>query len=638
MGKISKSKIKITMRSFAAALIASTAFAGKYTSVEHPCRIRNPNRAPPRILKALEHVEDLPEQVRWDNVDGTNFLTNVFNQHVPTYCGSCWAHAATSAISDRIKIARKAAWPDINISPQVIISCGTTDQGCHGGEAYNAFEWMSKNEVTDRTCSIYRARGLDNGQKCSAMNVCRNCSPGEACVVPDQYLVYGVDEFGEVKGEENMMQEIAQRGPIACGIAVPDALENYTGGIFCDDTGDMNIVHDISIVGYGVEDGQKYWMVRNSWGTHWGEQVFFRVCRGTNNIAIESDCAWATPKDTWTDKVRHTTTEAEKNDPNNDKTVYPFPQPTYDEETGQDIVPSDDLFGTSNGGCRVEKASFPEGEVHTQPRSWEIYSNEDLPKTVDWRNMDGVNYLSWNKNQHIPQYCGSCWAQGSTSAIADRFNIMNKGTNKESSPVGLNAQVIVNCQAGGSCDGGNPGGVYSFAHKFGIPHSSCEQYTAYNLQGRMCEPIDTCRDCTWPPNAEGDESLDNCKAVDYTKYYVGDHYSVRGADKMKAELAAHGPISCGIHADENFEKSYDGTTIYKEKTIGMINHEISVVGYSVTDDGQEYWIGRNSWGSWWGDYGFFYMNMYEDNLRIEQDCVAGIPTYDKPTTAMEFEQ
>jgi cathepsin X len=123
---------------------------------------------------------------------------------VPQYCGSCWAHAATSAISDRIKIAREAAWPDINISPQVIISCETKDQGCHGGEAYNAFEWMADNEVTDETCSIYRARGLDNGQVCSAMNVCRDCSPGEACRVPDRYLTYGVEEFGHVSGEENM--------------------------------------------------------------------------------------------------------------------------------------------------------------------------------------------------------------------------------------------------------------------------------------------------------------------------------------------------------------------------------------------------------------------------------------------------
>jgi len=68
-----------------------------------------------------------------------------------------------------------------------------------------------------------------------------------------------------------MKQEIYKNGPIACGIAVPDLLETYTGGVFCDETGDKEIVHDISIVGYGVEDGKNYWLVRNSWGTHWGE-------------------------------------------------------------------------------------------------------------------------------------------------------------------------------------------------------------------------------------------------------------------------------------------------------------------------------------------------------------------------------
>merc|ERR1719464_953857 len=256
------------MKTFAvAALMSVSAFAlgSRRVSLDKPCRVRNLNRAEPRIHTPLVPVNDLPTTWEWNNIDGVNMVTNIRNQHIPQYCGSCWAHAATSAISDRIKSARKAAWPDINISPQVIISCEQKDQGCHGGEAYNAFEWMSKNEVTDRTCSIYRARGLDNGQECSPMNVCRNCNPGEACFIPDEYYVYGVDQFGEVSGEENMMQEIAQRGPIACGIAVPDALEEYTGGIYCDETGDMNIVHDISVVGYGVEDGNKYWLVRNSW-------------------------------------------------------------------------------------------------------------------------------------------------------------------------------------------------------------------------------------------------------------------------------------------------------------------------------------------------------------------------------------
>ena len=82
---------------------------------------------------------------------------------------------------------------------------------------------------------------------------CRNCNPGEACYIPDEYLVYGVDEYGTAIGEEAMKQEL-QRGPLACGIATTDALHSFTGGgIFCDDTGDLEITHDISVVGYGVE-------------------------------------------------------------------------------------------------------------------------------------------------------------------------------------------------------------------------------------------------------------------------------------------------------------------------------------------------------------------------------------------------
>jgi len=82
-------------------------------------------------------------------VNGTNYLTLQKNQHIPVYCGSCWAFAASSAMSDRIKIMRNAQWPDINISPQVLISCEMKDRGCGGGDPRNAYEWIHKNNITD---------------------------------------------------------------------------------------------------------------------------------------------------------------------------------------------------------------------------------------------------------------------------------------------------------------------------------------------------------------------------------------------------------------------------------------------------------------------------------------------------------
>jgi len=72
------------------------------------------------------------------------------------------------------------------------------DDGCHGGEAYSAFEFMHKSNVTDETCSIYRARGHDNGIECSPITMCKNCQPHEPCFVPDEYYVYRVEEFGQI--------------------------------------------------------------------------------------------------------------------------------------------------------------------------------------------------------------------------------------------------------------------------------------------------------------------------------------------------------------------------------------------------------------------------------------------------------
>lgn len=240
----------------------------------------------------LIQESDLPESWDWRNVEGVNYSTPPRNQHIPQYCGSCWAFSSTSALSDRIKIKRKAAWPDIVLSPQMVVNCGPGT--CKGGNSHMVYSWLHrKGGAVDETCAPYQAKS----KSCNAMNVCRDCKHGGGCFPVKKPTKYSVSQYGFVSGEKNMMAEIKARGPISCRQAVTKAFFAYKGGIFKDTTNDRRPRHATSIIGWGKSpSGQKYWIARNSWGTYWGENGYFKLAKGENNLVIEDECSWGVPK------------------------------------------------------------------------------------------------------------------------------------------------------------------------------------------------------------------------------------------------------------------------------------------------------------------------------------------------------
>lgn len=105
----------------------------------------------PHVISEIPKLAltDIPSNFWWGNLNGVNYLTIQRNQHIPIYCGACWAFSASSSLSDRIKIKRKAQWPDVIISPQVILSCEDNEWGCQGGDASAAYAWIHQNNITD---------------------------------------------------------------------------------------------------------------------------------------------------------------------------------------------------------------------------------------------------------------------------------------------------------------------------------------------------------------------------------------------------------------------------------------------------------------------------------------------------------
>merc|ERR1712032_1667304 len=293
------------------------------------------------------------------------------------------------------------------------------------------------------------------GIKKDAKNIARTCGTfGEDCVGLNKYPNVTLADHGTIRGKDAMQKEIFNRGPIACGInAVP--IEDYVGGISAEGFS-LSTDHVISVVGWGTDEKEGlYWIIRNSWGQYWGENGFARIKSGS--LALERSCVWAVPRE-------YTAPER-----NND--VHCF-EDGSNCNADSDLVPQSKVARPNEVWTQEEEEKA--GIVH-MGNSSEVSSHDSLemtttPEEFTWCNKSGVNYCSASLNQHVPQYCGSCWAHGAISALQDRIKIDRIQNNDVAGDdIQLSVQHVLNCGNAGSCHGGSAVGPISGSNRLGIP-------------------------------------------------------------------------------------------------------------------------------------------------------------------------
>ncbi|KAJ5070521.1 hypothetical protein M0811_10790 [Anaeramoeba ignava] len=248
-----------------------------------------------------------------------------------------------------------------------------------------------------------------------------------------------------------------------------------------------------------------------------------------------------------------------------------------------------------------------------------------IPTNFDWRDIDGENYCTIIRQQHLPQWCGSCWCFSSTSALNDRFKI---GYGNSRLDINVSPQHIINCGQAGNCDGGRPYLTYDFIQKNGVVDETCAPYEAKNKE---CTPENICKRC---PGANQE-----CYAVESPKkYFITSHGNVTGEAQILQEVYLNGPVVCHLAVTQELEEWNGGDKVFIDTT-GRLNHDhyVSIVGFGYSVEQKvPYWIVRNSWGVEWNPSssfggGFFNLVRGVNNLDIEEMCFWAIPKLDDIT-------
>lgn len=184
-------------------------------------------------------------------------------------CGSCWTFSATGAVEGAWAISTGKL---IDLSEQELVDCATGvsygSHGCSGGQMEGAFKFIIENGQCSNSAYPYTSGVSKIGgscQKCSAVAHITSCSD----VKPNDQI--------------SLKAAVAMQ-PVAVAISADTRLfQSYTSGVITSSSCYTSLDHGVLIVGYGTENGQDYWLVKNSWGPSWGEQGYVKIARSSSS-------------------------------------------------------------------------------------------------------------------------------------------------------------------------------------------------------------------------------------------------------------------------------------------------------------------------------------------------------------------
>lgn len=183
-------------------------------------------------------------------------------------CGSCYSFSATEAIESAYAIKTGKL---IELSPQQIVDCSKTNNGCDGGLQNRVFKFFEGTQQCSEIDYPYVSGVTQTAGKC------HKCDGA----------VERLSSFVTVKADEDVMLTALLVNPLAVAIQADQTqFQHYKSGVLDFDCG-TDLDHAVNIEAVGVEDDKPYWLVRNSWGSSWGENGYVKLVRGKNMCGIK---------------------------------------------------------------------------------------------------------------------------------------------------------------------------------------------------------------------------------------------------------------------------------------------------------------------------------------------------------------